>query len=221
MRDLATPAPDLETQTAEEVLAHVVAEHHPRLAVACSFQKESSVLIDMLVRVEPEARFFVLDTGVLFEETYETWLAIEERYGISIEVFRPMTLAEQAARHGQALWERDPDLCCDIRKVTPLQQALSTVDAWISGLRREQSATRARTPKLGWDAANGKWKAAPLADWSERDVWDYIFEHDLPYNRLHDRGYASIGCTHCTVPGDGRNGRWSGSDKLECGLHAA
>ena len=127
---------------------------------------------------------------------------------------------QQAAEYGDALWARDPDACCGLRKVSPLTQALSTVDAWISGLRRDQSPERAGTRKLAWDEAHGVWKLNPLADWTERDVWRYIVEHDLPYHPLHDQGYASIGCVHCTSPGNDRVGRWAGSAKTECGLHA-
>lgn len=213
--------PDLEGASAEEVLAYVVDRFHPRLYVACSFQKEASVILDMLLRIEPSARFFVIDTGVLFEETYETWRRVEEHYDITIDVYKGLTLAEQAARHGDKLWERDPDACCGIRKVSPLNEALSGVDAWVSGLRREQSPSRARTAKLGWDERHGLWKANPLADWPEADVWRYLAAHDVPYHPLHDRGYASIGCTHCTLPGDRRDGRWAGRDKSECGMHAS
>ena len=216
LSSLAVSAPaassDFEPLGAQEVLEHMVREFHPRLAVACSFQKEASVILDMLVRIEPSARFFVLDTGVLFEETYETWRRVEERYGITIDRYR----GEWVDR----LWERDPDACCGMRKVKPLEDALSRVDAWITGLRRDQSPARADTPKLGWDPRHGKWKAAPLADWTDKDVWRYIAEHDVPYNPLHDEGYDSIGCAPCTLPGSGRAGRWAGSDKTECGLHA-
>lgn len=208
-----------EALTAEEVVVRMVERFHPRLVLASSFQQEESVLIDMLMRVEPSARIFTLDTGVLFPETYETWRAMEERYGIEIESASGISLQEQAARYGDELWKRQPDLCCAIRKVTPLKEVLAGVDAWIVGVRRDQAPTRANTPKIGWDAKHDIWKAAPLADWTERDVWRYIHEHDLPYNPLHDRGYASIGCTHCTVPAADRSGRWAGSDKLECGLH--
>jgi phosphoadenosine phosphosulfate reductase len=168
--------------------------------------------VDMLLRIEPQARIFTLDTGVLFPETYETWRRVESHYGIEIEAYR--------GRRVDGLWVRDPDACCGMRKVKPLADALEGVDAWVTGLRREQSDHRAGTPKVGWDLRHGKWKYAPLADWSERDVWRYIAEHDVPYNPLHDQGYDSIGCTHCTVAGSGRDGRWAGTDKLECGLHA-
>jgi phosphoadenosine phosphosulfate reductase len=212
--------PDLEHMGAEEVLAYMAERFHPRLYVACSFQKEGSVIMDMLLKIEPSARFFTIDTGVLFPETYATWRRIEERYGVKVDVYQGMSLARQADVYGDELWKSDPDACCGIRKVSPLQEALADVDAWISGLRREQSPVRAQTPKLLYDERYEVWKANPLADWSEKDLWRYIQEHDVPYNELHDRGYGSIGCTHCTRPGNGREGRWAGSDKKECGLHA-
>jgi phosphoadenosine phosphosulfate reductase len=210
---MAPVPPDLETLTPEEVLAHAVREYHPRLAVACSFQKEASVILDMLLRIEPSVRVFTLDTGVLFPETYETWRRVEQRYGIEIEAFRGEWI--------DGLWLRDPDACCGMRKVEPLARALDGMEAWITGLRRDQSPDRASTPKIGFDAGHGLDKVAPLADWSDKDVWRYIAEHDVIYHPLHDRGYASIGCTHCTVPGAGREGRWAGTDKVECGLHIA
>jgi phosphoadenosine phosphosulfate reductase len=212
--------PDLEQSSAQEVLEYMVERFHPRLYVACSFQKEASVIMDMLLKIEPSARFFTLDTGVLFPETYATWKQLEDRYDVKVEVHQGMSLARQAELHGDELWNTDPDACCGIRKVEPLKEALSEVDAWISGLRRDQSPSRGSTQKLHWDKKHGLWKANPLADWSEKDVWRYISEHDVPYNDLHDRGYASVGCTHCTLPGSGRAGRWAGTDKIECGLHA-
>jgi phosphoadenosine phosphosulfate reductase len=211
--------PDLERSSAEEVLKHVVARFHPRLYVACSFQKEASVIMDMILKIEPETRFFTLDTGFLFDETKSTWRALEEHYGITVEAAEGLSVEEQARLHGDELWKRDPDACCGIRKVVPLRERLSMVDAWVAGLRRDQSPSRASTPKLHWDEKHGLWKANPLADWSERDVWNYIAANDVPYNGLHDQGYASIGCTHCTHPSEGREGRWAGSDKLECGIH--
>ena len=212
-------APDIEHLDAQGVLGYAVERFHPRLAVACSFQKEASVVLDLILRAAPDARIFTLDTHVLFSETYEAWKAVEDRYGIEVEVFQGPSLGRQAAEHGDRLWERDPDACCAVRKVAPLNEALDGMDAWISGLRRDQSPSRAGTPKLAWDPKHGLWKANPLADWTERDVWRYIAEHDLPYNPLHDQGYESIGCTPCTSAGNGRDGRWAGSDKSECGLH--
>ncbi len=206
--------PDLEASTAEEVLKHLVDEFHPRLYVACSLQKEASVILDMLLRIEPSARFFILDTGVLFPETYETWKKVEEHYDVKLDVFRGDTSKD-------GLWETDPDACCGMRKVSPLAEALSGVDAWVSGLRRDQSPGRAKTPKLAWDEKHGLWKGNPLADWTDKDVWRYLFANDVPYHPLHDRGYASIGCIHCTAPSEGRDGRWAGSGKTECGMHVA
>ena len=222
MRGLATTddlAPDLERSSPQEVLEFLVERFHPRLYVACSFQKEASVIMDMLLRIEPGARFFTLDTGVLFPETYETWRRLEQHYGVQVEIYQGMSLARQAHLRGDELWNREPDACCGIRKVEPLREALSEVDAWISGLRRDQSPSRGSTPKFHWDRKHGLWKGNPLADWSEKDVWRYISENDVPYNELHDRGFSSVGCTHCTLPGSGRAGRWAGTDKIECGLH--
>lgn len=209
-----------ERLAAHELLAQMAERFHPRLYVACSFQKEASVIMDMLVRSEPRARFFTLDTSLLFPETHAAWRRLEQHYGVEIEVYRGMSLASQAERHGEELWRREPDACCTIRKLEPLAEALGNVDAWISGLRRDQSPLRTDAPKLHWDERYGIWKANPLADWSEADVWRYIAEHEVPYNELHDRGYASIGCTPCTMRGSHRAGRWAGTDKIECGLHA-
>ncbi len=211
---------DVEAMDAGQVLGAMVDRFHPSLALACSFQKEETVLLDMLLSIEPTARVFALDTHVLFPETYDLWRAVERRYGIDIEVYQGPSLGRQAAAHGDALWGSNPALCCAIRKVEPLGRALVGLQGWITGVRRDQSPSRAGTPKLGWDGAHELWKASPLADWSDDDVWAYVRERDLPYNMLHDRGYGSIGCTHCTLPGEGREGRWSGTDKTECGLHA-
>jgi len=219
MTIVSPPPSDLEGRSAEEVLEHAVERFHPSLYVACSFQKETSVIVHMLLEIEPEARFFTLDTGFFFPETYATWEALERRFGIEIDVYQGPTAARQAALHGDELWRRDPEACCALRKVSPLEDALTGVEAWVSGLRREQSPGRARAAKLDWDARRAVHKVNPLADWGERDVWSYILGHDLPYNELHDRGYGSIGCTHCTKPGVGREGRWEGSERTECGIH--
>jgi phosphoadenosine phosphosulfate reductase len=208
-----------EKLSAEQLVAEVLERFHPRIALACSFQKEESVLLEMLFAAEPKARVFALDTHVLFPETYRLWREVEKRYGTSVEVYEGPSLGRQASVHGDALWGRNPDLCCAIRKVEPLGRALAGLDCWITGMRREQSPTRADAPKLGWDERHELWKASPLADWTDDDVWAYVRERDLPVNELHGRGYASIGCTHCTRPGQGREGRWSGMEKAECGLH--
>ena len=200
-----------EASGPEAVLTEV-AGRFERVALAASWQKETAVLVDMVQRRVPGARIFTLDTGALFPETYDVWRAVEERYGIEVERWRGTWV--------DGLWAVDPDRCCALRKVEPLRRALAGADCWISGLRRDQSAGRGDAPELHYDEPRGLWKANPLATWSDKDVWRYIATHDLPYNPLHDRGYASIGCTHCTRPGTGRDGRWAGSAKDECGLHA-
>jgi phosphoadenosine phosphosulfate reductase len=206
---LAARAEDL---AAEELVAELVSRFGDGLALACSFQKEETVLLDMLFRADPNARVFALDTHYLFPETYEHWRAVERQYGVTIEKFEGPPVED-------GLWATKPDLYLSIAKVEPLTRALLELDCWVTGIRRDQSPTRANAPKLGWDEAHELWKANPLADWSDEDCWAYIRERGLPYNPLHDRGYASIGDTHSTLPGEGREGRWAGSDRTECGLH--
>jgi phosphoadenosine phosphosulfate reductase len=203
---------DVESLKAEEILAFVLDAFPGRVALACSFQKEESVLLDLLFGLEPKARVFALDTHYLFPETYELWREVEQRYGTTIEVFEGPPVEDK-------LWETNPDLYLAIAKVEPLNRALLDLDAWITGIRRDQSPTRADALKLGWDEQHELWKANPLADWSDDDCWAYIRQHELPYNALHDQGYASIGDTHSTRPGVGREGRWAGSERTECGLH--
>ena len=222
---MASPRPlpelDYEALSAQEILATVLDAFPGRVALACSFQKEESVLLDMLFELEPRARVFAIDTHHLFPETYALWREVERRYSTTIEVFAGPTPEELAAVHGERLWERKPDLYLAIAKVAPLNRALADLDAWITGIRREQAPTRADAPKLGWDEAHELWKANPLADWTDHDCWTYVRERDLPYNELHDRGYDSIGDTHSTVPGRGREGRWAGTERSECGLHVS
>ena len=210
---MATLAPDLENATAQEILTYGVENFHPRLTLACSFQKEESVLFHMLSEIDGGQRdpvhAFTIDTGVLFAETLATWKRFEDRFGLPIDVL-------DARRRGEPWTARN---CCGAAKVDALERALTGVDAWITGIRREQAPTRAATPKLERDERRGIWKLNPLADWSEKDIWRYIFEYELPYNPLHDEGYASIGCAPCTLPGAGREGRWAGEDKTECGIH--
>jgi phosphoadenosine phosphosulfate reductase len=192
--------------TAEEVLGKAVAEHHPRLVMLCSFQKEESVLVDALVRIAPDARLVTIDTGVLFHETLATWRAFEQRFGVRVEVEEAR--GEWSAEH-----------CCGEAKVAALERALAGADAWITGIRREQSPTRAGAEPIEFDERRGIWKFNPLVEWTEKDLWQRIHERDLPYHPLHDQGYASIGCAPCTRPGSGREGRWADSEKTECGIH--
>jgi len=216
-------AAELEQSTAQEAMEWMFENFGDRHYIACSFQKTSSVTAHLASIVNPEARFFYLDTDVLFPESYETRDRLAEALGVEFDRFHNLTLAEQEAEHGPELWNRDPDACCGIRKVEPMRRALSSVDCWVAGVRRADSSSRSKTPKFGWDKRFNLWKLNPLADWTERDVWNYIREHHLPYNPLHDRGYPSIGCTHCTQPvepgGDLRAGRWTGLAKTECGIN--
>jgi phosphoadenosine phosphosulfate reductase len=210
---------DLEALGPQEILAWVLERFPGKVALACSFQKEESILLDMLFELEPKARVFAVDTHYLFPETYAYWREVEKRYGTTIEVFEGPSAEELTDVHGERLWERNPDLYLAVAKVAPLVKALGGLDAWITGIRRDQSPTRAEAPKLGWDEQHELWKANPLADWTDALCWDYIRERGLPYNVLHDQGYDSIGDVHSTLPGVGRSGRWAGTGKVECGIH--
>ena len=211
MASLQLPA-DVEAWPAQRVVELALVEFPGRVALACSFQKEESVLLDMVFALEPNARVFAIDTHHLFPETYELWREVERRYGTTIERF-------DGASVDDGLWDTNPDLYLAIAKIEPLNRALLDLDAWITGIRRDQSPARADAPKLGWDEKHELWKANPLADWSDEDCWAYIKERALPYNKLHDEGYESIGDTHSTLPGKGREGRWAGTERTECGLH--
>ena len=214
---------EIEALSAEELVRWASAEFGERLCLTCSWQKQSSVLVHMVADLGLDMDVIELDTHLFFRESYETREQLVERYGLSL--IRPslLTVAEQHASEGPNLWETDPDRCCHIRKVEPLIQALAPYDAWISGIRRGQSPSRAGTPKVVWSERYRVWKIHPLADWGEEQVWGYIFANDVPYNPLHDSGYRSIGCIPCTRPTrpdeEERAGRWAGSDKLECGIH--
>ena len=197
-----------------------------KIAHVTSFGPSGVVILDHLLRIKPNARVITLDTQFLFEETYDLWQNIERRYAIRIEVIRPkLSPAEQERQHGANLWELEPDACCSIRKVQPLAGALDGLDGWYTGIRRDQAGQRSSTQLVAWDLRYNLFKLSPLASWSKQQVWSYIRDNDVPYNRLHDQGYSSIGCTHCTRPpanvNDERSGRWMGKQKTECGLHWA
>ncbi len=202
------PAPSL-THTLREA-----ARHGERAVLLCSFQKEESVLLDELLRLDQgtgrAVRILTIDTGVLFEETMKTWRAFEERFEVKIEVVD--------ASSPDVPWS-GPEHCCSVAKVAALERSLSGAEGWITGIRREQGPTRAHTELIERDETRGLWKYNPLAHWSDKDLWRRIHERDLPYNPLHDQGYESIGCAPCTQPGSGRDGRWAGTDKTECGIH--
>ncbi|OUM95083.1 MAG: phosphoadenosine phosphosulfate reductase [Thermobacillus sp. ZCTH02-B1] len=220
---IAEKAVSLESESPEAVLKFAV-ETFPNIAFACSFGAEDVVILDMLQKIRPETDVFYLDTDFHFKETYETRDRLEQKYGKKfIQVKPDLTPEEQAAQYGEALWKSDPNRCCNLRKVEPLAKFLAKYDAWITGIRREQAPTRANAKKIEYDAKFGLVKFNPLASWTWDDVWHYIRANDVIYNPLHDRNYPSIGCEHCTRPvkpgEDLRAGRWSGTGKIECGLH--
>lgn len=222
---------DFETMAGTQVLEWGLKEFHPRIALASSFGAEDVALIDMLVKINSKARVFSLDTGRLPQETYDVMHEIQRKYAITIEVMFPdATRVESMVRaKGMNLFYESIENrkeCCGIRKVEPLKRALSTCAAWITGLRRDQNVTRATVNKVEVDADHGGiLKLNPIADWTSKMVWDYIKQHAVPYNKLHDHGYPSIGCAPCTraiKPGeDERAGRWwwENPDTKECGLH--
>jgi phosphoadenosine phosphosulfate reductase len=194
------------------------------VAIASAFGAEGMALIDIASRVRKEFRVFTLDTEFLFPETYSLIDKIEQKYDIKIErVFSLLSPEQQAHVHGAALWAHNPDQCCNLRKVEPLRRKLSQMKAWITSIRRDQTSFRTGARKIEWDEKFGLVKVNPIADWSSKQVWQYLHQRGVPYNALHDRNYPSIGCTHCTraiQPGeDPRAGRWSGTTKTECGLH--
>ena len=213
-----------ETWSPERVLEWAFDTFGNRVAISSAFGAEGMVLIDIASQLRPGFRLFTLDTGFLFPETYSLMRRVEQRYGVAIERVQPLlSPAEQERSHGAALWQRDPDSCCDLRKIEPLRRKLQDLDAWITSIRRDQTEARAGANKIEWDGKFNLVKINPIVDWTSEQVWRYIQSHHVPYNPLHDRAYPSIGCTHCTravAPGeDPRAGRWAGFAKKECGLH--
>ena len=222
---LLFPGATERIERARALIAHTLETYPGRVALSVSFGGASGmVLLDLTLRVDAQARVFFVDTELLFPETHALIRRVEDRYGIVVDAVRPpLSVAGQALAHGDALWSRDPDACCALRKVEPLRAYLRDADAWMTGTRREQSATRAQLARVGWDATSQVVKVAPLADWSSDDVWAYIAAHGVPVNALLHDGYRSIGCSHCTARGDAngaeRDGRWAGFAKTECGIH--
>lgn len=222
---------DLEAASPTEILRWGFDAFGDRIALSTAFGPSGVVLMDLASRLRPGVRVFFVDTGFHFDETLAMIERVQARMPVQIEVLRPeLTVAEQAARHGDALYVVDPDRCCAMRKVEPTRRMLDGLDAWITGLRRDQGPSRARTPILDPREVGGRMvvKLNPLARWTRKDVWRHVFAHDLPYNPLHDQGYPSIGCAPCTAPvgdvaeaDDERAGRWAGSAKTECGLHTS
>lgn len=222
-RIIAEAAERFESESVEELLKFAV-DTFPNIVLACSFGAEDVALVHMLQKVRPGTDIFYLDTDFHFKETYETRDILAEKYNINFVQVKPkLTPEEQAAKFGEALWKTDPNQCCNIRKVDPLTEVLGRYEAWITGIRRDQAPTRANAKKVEYDVKFGLVKFNPLASWTWDDVWNYIRDNDVPYNPLHDQNFPSIGCEHCTrpvAPGeDPRAGRWSGTNKTECGLH--
>jgi phosphoadenylyl-sulfate reductase (thioredoxin) len=199
--------------------------HFPgKVTFATGFGPEGCVIIDMIARAGLTTDVFTLDTGLFFGETYDLWTRLEAHTSLTIRPVRPaFDLQKQAELYGEDLWKSDPDLCCTIRKVMPLQDALEGFDVWASAIRRDQTPDRANTPIVAYDPKFNLLKISPLATWSDEQVWDYIRDFNVPYNPLHEEGYPSIGCRPCTSavkPGEAaRAGRWRSHNKTECGLH--
>jgi phosphoadenosine phosphosulfate reductase len=208
----------------EVVLSWAVERFYPRLTMATAFGAEGCCLIHMLAEIEPNVRIFNLETGYQFPETLELRERIKRRYGLEVEYVQPeLAVNEYEAEHGGPLYRHRPDQCCYDRKILPLRRAIVGYDAWISAIRRDQTAERQQADVIQWDAKFELVKANPLLAWTRRDVWSFIHKHEIPYNPLHDRNYPSIGCWPCTQPvgeeDDERAGRWAGRAKKECGLH--
>lgn len=215
---------EFEGASPEVILEWADEEFGPDVALATGFGVEGCVLVSMIADSDVRTRVFYLDTDLLFPETYALRDQLEARYGVHFERrATPRSLERQAEEFGEKLWERRPDECCRLRKVEPLSEMLSGLRAWVTGLRRDQSATRATAAIVERDTQFGLIKINPLAGWSSQDVWRYVVKHDVPYNPLHDRGYPSLGCIPCTTPvqigEDPRSGRWRGTAKTECGIH--
>ncbi len=224
VEDLSAANRFLAGKSPQEILRWAVEVFHPRLTMATAFGAEGCCLIHMVAEIEPAVHIFNLETGYQFPETLELRERIKDRYGIEVEFVRPeTTVAEYEAIHGGPLYVTSPDRCCHDRKVVPLRRAVAGYAAWISAIRRDQTIHRAAADLVQLDAKFGLIKVNPLLPWTKRDVWDFIVKNDVPYSPLHDEGYPSIGCWPCTRPvGDGENdraGRWSDSQKKECGLH--
>ena len=229
------PSPDelakfnqsLEGQDPQNILATALEQYGARIILACSFGAEDVVLVDMMLRINPLASLFYLDTDFLFQETYTVRDRIIKHYQLQdnqiIQMKSKLNPEEQATQHGEGLWLRNSDQCCELRKIEPLTRVLQNYSAWITGIRRDQSPTRAHAGLVEWDTKFGLVKFNPLATWSWAQVWEYIRSNNVPYNELHDQHFPSIGCTHCTAPvmpgDDPRSGRWQSSSKTECGLH--
>jgi phosphoadenosine phosphosulfate reductase len=227
--DVHRLAEELESQSLEQVLRWTWETFGAKAAIGTSFQGSGLVCIDHAVKAGLKFPLFTVDTGLLFPETYELKSRLEQHFGLQIEGIHPeQTVGEQADTYGPELWKTNPDTCCTMRKVLPLQKKLASVDVWITGVRRQQSDTRQQTKIIElyeFDKLRQHYilKLNPMVNWSREAIWNYIKEHQIPYNPLQDRGYKSIGCWPCTrastAADNERAGRWEGFDKTECGIH--
>ena len=222
--ELATITQGLEDKTPQEILTWAWETYGSKLTMATAFGAEGCAIIAMLADISKEIRLFNLDTGYQFNETLATRQRLIDKYGIPIHLVASELSVEQMEKeHNGPIYGSNPDLCCHIRKVVPLEKAVLGFDAWISALRRDQTSNRATAPIVARDKKTGLVKINPLANWTKSNVWDYILANDVPYNPLHDHGLPSIGCWPCTravgAGEDDRAGRWSGTAKNECGLH--
>jgi phosphoadenosine phosphosulfate reductase len=209
----------------EDALRWAIDEFDTSVTIATGFGLEGAALIDMAVKINPRIDVFFLDTGFLFPETYDLRRRLEDRYHIQIRAYETdITPEQQALRFGDELWATDPDLCCRLRKLEPLKDALRGRRAWITAIRQGQTPERSRARVVEWDYQWRLLKINPLVRWTTQDVRAYIARNNVPFNPLHDRGYPSIGCTHCTraikKDQNERDGRWAGHEKRECGMHA-
>jgi phosphoadenosine phosphosulfate reductase len=222
--ELRRKSAELETAAPPAILRWAVGRFAPRLTMATAFGPEGMVILHMLAGIAPDTPIFNLDTGYQFPETLELRERVKQRYGMEVEFKRPDTSVEEYERlHGGPLYKTKPDQCCAERKIRVLHESVRGMHAWASGIRRDQSPDRARAAIVGWDKKFGLVKVSPLANWTKKEVWKMIVDHNIPYNPLHDRGYTSVGCWPCTravmFGEDERAGRWSGFAKTECGLH--
>src|SRR5438477_8884304 len=225
LEGLEAASSSLESARPEQIIAWGVEHYSPYLTMATAFGPEGCVILAMLAKIAPETYVFNLDTGYQFQETLDLRDRIAEKYGIEVDLLTPdLSVLEYEAMHGGPLYRTNPNQCCADRKIKTLQRASEVMHAWMSGIRRDQSADRAQAKIVGWDKKFGLVKISPLANWTKKDVWKRITDESIPYNPLHDQGFPSIGCWPCTrAVGDGetdeRAGRWSGMKKTECGLH--
>ena len=215
----------LQNETPQSIVQWGVERYHPKLAVVSNFGPSTNVVIHHLAEIgRSDVPIVHINTGFEFEETGEIAQKLERRYGVQIQHVRPeLTVEQQAEKYGPKLYSADPDYCCYMRKVAPLERALKGMDAWVTGIRKSQAATRRGAKVVEWDARHDMIKINPMAEWTSERVWEFIRKHNIPYNALHDQGYASVGCWPCTLPvvngEDERAGRWKGRGKTECGIH--